>query len=74
MKDKVGQPVLQELLYTKVLADKYEVSDKELDAKLKEFKDQLGENFQMVLLQYGYEDENAFKESLKTSLLQEKAA
>src|SRR4051794_14719411 len=69
MKDKVGQPVLQELLYTKVLADKYEVSDKELDKKLKTYKEQYGENFQMMLLQSGFEDENAFKEVLKTELL-----
>jgi foldase protein PrsA len=73
MKDKVGQPVLQELLYTKVLADKYEVSDKELDEKLKTYKEQYGENFQMMLLQSGFEDENAFKEVLKTELLVQKA-
>jgi foldase protein PrsA len=73
MKDKVGQPVLQELLYTKVLADKYEVSDKELDKKLKTYKEQYGENFQMMLLQSGFEDENAFKEVLKTELLVQKA-
>jgi foldase protein PrsA len=73
MKDKVGQPVLQELLYTKVLADKYEVSDKELDEKLKTYKEQYGENFEMMLLQSGFEDENAFKEVLKTELLVQKA-
>jgi foldase protein PrsA len=74
MKEKYGEQALQELLYEKVLAANYEVTDEELDAKLKEVKDQLGENFEMALLQYGYEDEDAFKESLKTSMLQEKAA
>ena len=73
MKDKVGQSVLQELLYSKVLADKYEVTDKEVDAKVKEMKDQLGENFEMALLQSGFEDEAALKETLKTNLLIEKA-
>lgn len=73
MKEKVGQSALQELLYTKVLADKYEVSDKELDEKLKTYKDQYGENFEMMLLQSGFEDEDAFKEVLKTELLVEKA-
>ena len=54
MKDKVGQSVLQELLYSQVLADKYEVTDKEVDAKVKEMKDQLGENYEMALLQSGF--------------------
>ena len=73
MKDKVGQSVLQELLYSKVLSDKYEVTDKEVDAKVKEMKDQLGDNFEMALLQSGFEDEAALKETLKTNLLIEKA-
>ena len=73
MKDKVGQSVLQELLYSQVLADKYEVTDKEVDAKVKEMKDQLGENYEMALLQSGFEDEAALKKTLKTNLLIEKA-
>ncbi|MBB6443466.1 peptidylprolyl isomerase [Bacillus benzoevorans] len=74
MKDKYGQATLQELLYEKVLADKYEVSDKELNKKFNEIKTQLGDSFQMALLQYGYKDEAAFKAAVKTSMLQEKAA
>ena len=73
MKDKAGQSVLQELIYAQVLFDKYEVTDKEVDAKVKEMKDQLGENFEMALLQSGFEDEAALKETLKTNLLIEKA-
>ncbi|MCQ6273392.1 peptidylprolyl isomerase [Bacillus sp. V3B] len=73
MKEKVGPSVLQELLYTKVLADKYEVSDKELDEKFNSYKDQYGESFQMMLVQSGFADEDAFKEVLKTELLLEKA-
>ncbi len=74
MKDKYGQAALQELLYEKVLSDKYEVSNKELDDKFNEIKEQLGDNFQMALLQYGYEDEAAFKDAVRISMLQEKAA
>lgn len=74
MKDKYGQVALQELLYEKVLSDKYEVSNKELDEKFNEIKEQLGDNFQMALLQYGYDDEAAFKNAVKISMLQEKAA
>lgn len=73
MKDKVGQSVLQELLYSKVLSDKYEVTDKEVDEKVKEMKTQLGDNFEMALLQSGFKDEAALKETLKTNLLIEKA-
>ena len=73
MKEKVGQSVLQELLYVKVLSDKYEVSDKELDEKLKTYKEQYGENFEMMLLQSGFADEDAFKDVLKTELLVQKA-
>lgn len=74
MKDKYGQATLQELLYEKVLSNKYEVSDKELDKKFNEVKEQLGDNFQMALLQYGMKDEADFKEFLKANMLQEKAA
>lgn len=73
MKDKVGAQALQQLVYEKVLSDKYEVTDKELDAKVAELKEQLGENFEAALLQYGYKDENDFKETMKLGMLQEKA-
>jgi foldase protein PrsA len=67
------EQALQELVYTKVLSDKYEVSDKEVDEKLNEAKDQLGPQFDMFLQQYNL-DEKSFKDYLKLQLLQEKAA
>ncbi|WP_338451328.1 peptidylprolyl isomerase [Niallia oryzisoli] len=72
MKDKQGEMVLQQLLYTKVLSDKYKVTDKDLDEKVKEYKEQLGDTF---YLQYGFEDEAAFKkdENVKLEVLIEKA-
>ncbi|KAA9031645.1 peptidylprolyl isomerase [Niallia endozanthoxylica] len=72
MKDKQGEMVLQQLLYTKVLSDKYEVTDKDLDEKVKEYKEQLGDTF---FLQYGFENEEAFKkdENVKLEVLIEKA-
>jgi len=72
MKDKQGEMVLQQLLYTKVLSDKYEVTDKDLDAKVKEYKEQLGDTFYQ---QYGFADEAAFKkdENVKLEVLIEKA-
>jgi foldase protein PrsA len=74
MKEKVGAQALQQLVYEKVLSEKYEVSDKELDAKVAELKEQLGENFEAALAQYGYADEEAFKETMKLGMMQEKAA
>jgi foldase protein PrsA len=67
------EQALQELVYTKVLSDKYDVSKKEVDQKLNEAKDQLGPQFDMFLQQYNL-DEKSFKDYLKLQLLQEKAA
>jgi foldase protein PrsA len=74
MKEKVGSQALQQLVYEKVLSEKYEVTDKELDAKVDELKEQLGENFEAALAQYGYANEEDFKETMKLGMLQEKAA
>lgn len=49
MKDKIGSQALQQLVYEKVLSEKYEITDKELDAKVAELKTQLGENFEAAL-------------------------
>jgi foldase protein PrsA len=73
MKESYGQQVLQQLVYEKVLSEKYEVTDEELDAKFNEVKDQLGSNFEMALMQYGMTEET-FKDSLKLDLLVEKAS
>ncbi|WP_046175416.1 peptidylprolyl isomerase [Domibacillus indicus] len=76
MKDKYGpqmEQALQELMQKKVLSDKYEVTDEELDAEVKEAKEQLGDQYEMFLAQYGL-DEDGFKEFLKLELLREKAA
>ena len=74
LKDQYGDQVVQELVYKKVLSDKYKVTDKEVNAQVDKTKESLGENFEAALAQYGYKDEAAFKESVKYSLLQEKAA
>ncbi|MCA1061939.1 peptidylprolyl isomerase [Rossellomorea sp. AcN35-11] len=66
------EQALQELVYTKVLEEKYDVSEEEVEEKLNEAKDQLGPQFDMFLQQYNL-DEKSFKEYLKLQLLQEKA-
>jgi foldase protein PrsA len=74
MKEKVGEQTLQELLYSKVLGEKYEVSDEEIDKRVEELKTQLGDNFEMVLQQNQLEDEDALRDFLREQLLVEKAA
>ncbi|WP_053361803.1 peptidylprolyl isomerase [Bacillus sp. FJAT-27251] len=74
MKEKVGEQTLQELLYSKVLGDKYEVSDDEVNKRVEELKTQLGDNFELVLQQNQLEDEDALREFLREQMLIEKAA
>jgi foldase protein PrsA len=74
MKDKYGEQALQELLYQKVLSKNYKVTDKEVDAKIADLKEELGDNFELVLQQNQLKDENELKKVLKDQLLMEKAA
>lgn len=74
MKDRYGDQVLQEMVYEKVLSDKYTVTDKEVKAKVKELKDQMGENFDSALASSGYNSEADLKRALRIGMLQEKAA
>lgn len=74
MKGKAGEQALQQLVFEKVLSKEYKVSDKEVDKKMDELKEQLGPQFEMALAQSGFKDEDDFRESLKVNLLQEKAA
>ncbi|OMP67138.1 peptidylprolyl isomerase [Domibacillus epiphyticus] len=76
MKDKFGpqmEQALQEIMQKKVLSEKYEITDEELENEVKTAKDQLGDQYEMFLAQYGL-DEDGFKEFLKLELLREKAA
>ncbi|MGY0692863.1 peptidylprolyl isomerase [Virgibacillus sp. FSP13] len=73
LKDEYGDVVLNQLVTEKVLEDKYDVSDKEIDKQVKEAKDQLGDQFEMALQQQGIKDEDDFRNKLRLSLLQEAA-
>lgn len=74
MKDRYGQAVIKDLVYEKVLSKDYNVTDKEVNAKLDEIKAQMGNNFQTALQSSGYKTEDDFKRALKLNMLQEKAA
>src|SRR5699024_4963550 len=72
LKDQNGEAVLNELVTTKVLENKYDVDEKEVDKEIDKMKDELGDQFEMVLQQQGM-DEDSLRKMLHVSLLQEAA-
>ncbi|MED3623035.1 peptidylprolyl isomerase [Neobacillus thermocopriae] len=74
MKDKYGEQALQQLVYEKVLSKKYKITDEELNKKIDQLKEDLGENFELTLQQYGYKNEEDLKKMMKVGMMQEKAA
>jgi foldase protein PrsA len=74
MKDKYGSTVLQQLTIEKVLSKKYTVKKSEVDKQVNDAKKQLGSSFDTALQQYGYANEKDFRNSVKVSLLEQKAA
>ncbi len=72
MKSTVGKQTLQLLAIEKVLADKYEVTDKEVKAEIATAKEQLGEGYEQYLAQQGLTEEG-FTDMMRINLLQEKA-
>ncbi|MCU9612515.1 peptidylprolyl isomerase [Caldibacillus lycopersici] len=77
LKDRYGQSTLQELVYQKVLADKYKVTDEEVDEYLTTFlQSNYGEYYEMALEQLKNDEKQMalFKDLAEVQLLQEKAA
>lgn len=72
MKASVGKQALQVLVIEKVLADEYEVTDKEVNAQLEKEKEEMGEGFEQYLTQQG-QTEESYKKYIRLNLLQEKA-
>jgi foldase protein PrsA len=72
MKTSVGDQALQILMIEKVLADKYEVTDKEVDAEYKKSEEEMGESFEQFLAQNN-QTEESYKKVIRLNLLQEKA-
>ncbi|CQR47048.1 Foldase protein PrsA precursor [Paraliobacillus sp. PM-2] len=68
-----GEAVLQQLVTQTILNDKYEVTDEEVDEQVETYKSQYGDQWETVLQQSGYADEDDFRDDLKTQLLQQKA-
>jgi foldase protein PrsA len=74
LKSQYGEQVLQTLVRKEVLKNNYEVSEEAVNKEFETIKEQYGEKFESLLQQNGYGDEEEFKETVRMSLLQEKAA
>lgn len=72
LKARSGAEVLRELVTFTVLADKYEVTDEQIDEELERLKDQVGENFDEILSMQGITEDD-LKNDIRKSLLQEAA-
>src|SRR5690625_4538159 len=53
LKERNGDSVLQELVTFKILEDKYEVYDEEINKKLNEYKEKVGDNLDEFMLLNG---------------------
>ncbi|MEC1261701.1 peptidylprolyl isomerase [Bacillus swezeyi] len=71
LKENAGTDALNMLVQQKVLDDKYDVSDKEIDKKLNEYKKTAGDQLDALIDQKG---EGYVKDQIKYELLMKKAA
>lgn len=72
MKTSIGEQAVQILMIEKVLAENYEVTDKEVDEEYNSNKEELGESFDQFLAQNN-QTEESYKKVIRLNLLQEKA-
>ncbi|MGM0874689.1 MAG: peptidylprolyl isomerase [Bacillota bacterium] len=75
LKVQAGDKVLKQMVETMLLEKEYKVTDKEIDAKIKDYKKQFGgeEGLKQALEQNGVPDEQAFKKLVARELLAQKA-
>lgn len=74
LKKAQGEFVLKEMITEKVLSEKYEVTDEEIENRINAMKDAYGAQYPFFLMQYGITDDEQLKEILRPSMLKEKAA
>src|SRR5699024_563848 len=72
LKERSGDSILQELVTFKILEDKYEVSEEEIEKQFNELKEQVGDNFDELLEMQNLTEED-IKNDIKRDLLQEAA-
>ncbi|MGA9287384.1 MAG: peptidylprolyl isomerase [Anaerobacillus sp.] len=76
LKDQAGEAVLSDLVQTKILEDKYDVSDKEVNKELDKIKEnfETDDQLEQALQSNGYKDLEQFKVDVRKQLLAQKAA
>ncbi|TYR79317.1 peptidylprolyl isomerase PrsA [Priestia megaterium] len=76
LKTQAGEQVLKQMVDTMLLEKEYKVTDKEIEAKIKDYEKQFGgkEILNQAIKQKGIKDEKAFKKLVKQEILAEKAA
>ena len=73
IKKLAGPALLEQVVMNKILNEKYEVTDEEVQEQFDTYKEQYAENFESVLAANGY-TEDTFKDSIRFQMLQQKAA
>lgn len=74
LKDRYGDVVLEEMITFDVLKENYTVDEEEIDREVDTAKEQLGDQFDMFLEHQGMKDEDAMRQMIHLSLLQEAVA
>ncbi len=72
MKKIAGEPLLQQVVLEKILNDKYEVTDEEIQAEYDAVAEQFGDQFSAALASEGL-TEQTFKDNIRFNLLRQKA-
>ena len=72
IKELAGETLLEQVVLEKILEDKYDVSDDEVQEQIDSYKDMYGDQFESVLASSGY-TEDSLKQSIRFQLLQQKA-
>lgn len=74
LQKRYGKQVLEELVMIEVLGNKYDVDEQQVDERIEELKEEFGMQFDLMLQQQGFDDDEAFWSVMYLGLLQEAAA
>ena len=72
MKQLAGTEILEQVVMTTILEEKYTVTDEDIDALYASYEEEYGDSLSEVLASYGYTEET-FRDSLHSQALQQKA-
>ena len=72
IKELAGTSLLEQVVIDKILNEKYDVTDEEIDEQFSAYKEMYGESFESALASNGYTEET-FKDTVRFQLLQQKA-